>query len=441
MSLATKMSRPELHKTDSTGSGPPDSDSLLSEPPDIGNWFSSYVYESPELNTLDGLQDFHGPRETCLEEGKKGKSGEIPVAVESIDGSVSAGRKLLGKAIDCGKSDELEHVKLAATVAGSSESLSFSSEPPDIKNWFSSYFYESSPLDTTRDFTVSEYRVKEDCELYNAQKNHKNENCGVMDFDVKGSIELPNQSRTSCVVVKCTNLVEDSKVDYKPLGTADVHNGSLTPMSSRSTHRNISQQILPEKRTANCDLGSSQKFGDTNTNGEDNDMKLDSSLFERTAPKENNYIPKLAGSKDCTKDSLEEEDIKEIASPGILGSPVSKEDSSRNRANMRSTGKENKKTELFENGFVSVRKGSKENAGNLTKPARFQFESSGHEVKPVMRCQKNANTCRKVLSETTNFLSPVVVESTGKWCCPQKNKPDNGPPRKQLRLEQWVHRV
>ncbi|CAA0814387.1 Unknown protein [Striga hermonthica] len=218
------MSRPELHNMDSMGSDPPDPDSVLSEPPDIRNWFTSYVYDSPELNTLDGLQDFHGPRETCLEEGKKGKSGENSVSVESTDGLVSAGRELLGKAIDCGKSDELEHVKLAATVAGSSESLSFSSEPPDIKNWFSSYFYESSPLDTTRDFTVSDYKVKEDGEVYNAQRNPKNDNCGVLDFiDVKGSIELPNQSRASCVVVKCTNLVEDCKVDYKPLDKVLSH--------------------------------------------------------------------------------------------------------------------------------------------------------------------------------------------------------------------------
>ncbi|CAA0823112.1 Unknown protein [Striga hermonthica] len=156
---------------------------------------------------------------------------------------------------------------------------------------------------------------------------------------------------------------------------------------------------------------------------------------------ENNSIPKSTGSKDCTKDSLEEEDIKEIASPGNLGSTVFKEDSSRRHANIRTIGKENKKTKLFENGFVSVRKGSKENAGNFIKPARFQFESSRHEEKPVMRCLKNANTCRKVLSESSNFLYPVVVGSTGKWCCPQKNKPDIGPPLKQLRLEQWVHRV
>lgn len=31
---------------------------VLSEPPDIRNWFSSYVYESPVLNTSEDLGDF-----------------------------------------------------------------------------------------------------------------------------------------------------------------------------------------------------------------------------------------------------------------------------------------------------------------------------------------------------------------------------------------------
>ncbi|XP_052171358.1 uncharacterized protein LOC127787382 [Diospyros lotus] len=36
--------------------GASDSLSLPSEPPDIRNWFSSYVYQSPELNTSDDFE-------------------------------------------------------------------------------------------------------------------------------------------------------------------------------------------------------------------------------------------------------------------------------------------------------------------------------------------------------------------------------------------------
>lgn len=31
--------------------------SLSTEPPDIGNWFSSYAYESQELNTIEDFRD------------------------------------------------------------------------------------------------------------------------------------------------------------------------------------------------------------------------------------------------------------------------------------------------------------------------------------------------------------------------------------------------
>lgn len=42
---------------------------LFIEPPDIKNWFSSYIYESPELDATDGFQDSDGAREES-----KGKS-------------------------------------------------------------------------------------------------------------------------------------------------------------------------------------------------------------------------------------------------------------------------------------------------------------------------------------------------------------------------------
>ncbi|KAK6117463.1 hypothetical protein DH2020_048790 [Rehmannia glutinosa] len=386
---------------------------LCNKPPDIRNWFSSYIYESPELNTLGGLQDFDGSEETCLEEEKKGKSGENQHVSKSVDGLISAVRKSSDEIIKCNESDEFEYSKSAV-------------EPPDIKNWFSSYLYESSPLDT-HDFTISDCKVSEDGRLCNAQKSCKQENKNVMGFiDVEESIKLPTESRISDVVVKCTNLVKDNKLDYQPVGK-DVHNVDLTPMSSvpsQLTSEKVPKQMLSGQRTANNDLGSVKKFEETNTFGKD---------YEPTIPKlsimENNIgstdeksVDKSIGRNDRVKDSRENK----IASPG----------DSRRRPNDRrsNSGKENEETGLFENGFVSVRKGSKANAGNnLNRPV-----PSG--VKPALKCDKNGNISRKVLSETSNILYPGIQESTGKWCCPQKNKPNLGPPLKQLRLEQWVRR-
>ncbi|KAL5815118.1 hypothetical protein ACOSQ3_025912 [Xanthoceras sorbifolium] len=53
-----------------------DSPSLFSEPPDVKNWSSSYVYESPVLDTSDVFGDFlHLERDP--KEGKKEEKLEI----------------------------------------------------------------------------------------------------------------------------------------------------------------------------------------------------------------------------------------------------------------------------------------------------------------------------------------------------------------------------
>ncbi|KAL6979779.1 hypothetical protein U1Q18_021434 [Sarracenia purpurea var. burkii] len=50
-----------------------DSLSLPSEPPNIGNWFSSYVYESPELNTEYEFEGYGFRGMGCLQEGFGGE--------------------------------------------------------------------------------------------------------------------------------------------------------------------------------------------------------------------------------------------------------------------------------------------------------------------------------------------------------------------------------
>lgn len=96
--------------------------------------------------------------------------------------------------------------------------------------------------------------------------------------------------------------------------------------------------------------------------------------------------------------------------------------------------KENQGTTIAENGFVSTRNERRE---------RVNHDSC------LKNCLRNGVTDslavlrRKPLSETTNnnIRHADYSEITGKWQCPQKRKPNLGPPLKQLRLEQWVHRV
>lgn len=54
----------------------------ISEPPDIGNWFSSYIYESPILDTSDGLELSSIP-----EESERVKETQTEEETPSTDGN------------------------------------------------------------------------------------------------------------------------------------------------------------------------------------------------------------------------------------------------------------------------------------------------------------------------------------------------------------------
>ena len=101
------------------------------------------------------------------------------------------------------------------------------------------------------------------------------------------------------------------------------------------------------------------------------------------------------------------------------------------------SGKENAEN-ISENGFVATRKmgltrTNNENSLKSTEGInKGTVPSAGGNVGVVKR---------KVLTETTNFQHSDAMAVTGKWRCPQKSKPNLGPPLKQLRLEQWVRRV
>ncbi|KAL0324585.1 UNVERIFIED_CONTAM: hypothetical protein Scaly_2425600 [Sesamum calycinum] len=431
----SRSSHLELLSTDSQALDPSDSVSLASEPPDIRKWFSSYIYESPELNTSDGFGDINGSGEICREEEKEGKFGENRHVGKSDYGLLSAEKESSDGIAECGES-----VRSAAMVTGSSGSLSFCSEPPDIRNWFSSYLHESPPLDATDDFTISDC---EDGKLSTTQKSCRKVTKDVMNFiHVEESGELLGRDRKSNMVVECTNL--DSHY---------VHLKRFSPTPSQLTSKMVSEQMLPGQETGNPDHEFGRKFGNENTYGDTYNGKLDCSLIDNKSPKllniENNTgsqvgksLHKSIGTKNCVKDSLVKKELDEIVSAGALDLSEHKGDSWRRPTYERSIGKENKETNLLGNGFISTRKNSsRANTGNVTRHVKFQTGSLRNEVKPAVILQKDAKTSRKVLSETSNLHSPNVLESTGKWCCPQKNKPSLGPPLKQLRLEQWVRRA
>ncbi|KAL3817988.1 hypothetical protein ACJIZ3_003893 [Penstemon smallii] len=415
----SRSSNLELTPTDSQVLGSLDSVSLPSEPPDIRNWFSSYVYESPELNMLDGLQNLDGSAETLNKAENKAKSGKCRNLVKIDDALVSGDKGLLDEIVECNESDKFEHSKPTVMVSRLSESLSQCSEPPDIKNWFSSYVYESPPLDTTDGFTISDYKEREYDSVYNSQMSCRENEKDLNNFiNVGENIDLRSQSRISAAVLKCTNLVKDT--DNQSI-SKDDHNVDLNPGSSLPSQwssESVSEQMLPGQIMQNQNHCSVEMFKIINTGCEDYNTKL-LNLDNDTANLDGKFLNKSIEEKDRSISSLEKKDLDEHVFKGI--------------------GKEN---ELLEDGFVSTRKKSKQtNTENRRRPLGGQSESIRSRAKYESNYEKNAKITRRVLSDATNLHLPNIPETTGKWRCPQKGKPDLGPPLKQLRLEQWIRRV
>lgn len=91
-------------------------------------------------------------------------------------------------------------------------------EPLDIKNWFSSYVYES-PLSNDASFTVSDFKEREvKGKVYVAEIDNSKMEDKSRDFtEVGNSSDLLNQRRISAVIVKCNSLVKEEEHDQQPI--------------------------------------------------------------------------------------------------------------------------------------------------------------------------------------------------------------------------------
>lgn len=185
--------------------------------------------------------------------------------------------------------------------------------------------------------------------------------------------------------------------------------------------------MLPEQKAQACSHHLVEEYIKKNIDGKENNVKSDTTFMHRTTQshtvvrvenytggQEGKYLP-LIQTKDNSKNSLSKK-----------GDFV----------------KANLETALPENGFVGTRSsGEPADIVSFTKPQSVQFQPLRKGVKHGPNRVENTDTRRTVLSETTNFPLTNALEITGKWRCPQRNKPNHGPPLKQVRLEQWVHRV
>lgn len=220
--------------------------------------------------------------------------------------------------------------------------------------------------------------------------------------------------------------------------------------------KGISEQILESKRANNSEEISTKDVEISSLCNKDY-AKILKSKFPlegsnrplgvlRSSDNNENSPRKLIHTRDFKEKSSEGKAQAEndgIISPRSNLDFITRNRSSSNRTDTMSNVKKDG-IGIAENGFVSARKNKspRENDENsFTKPLGVHSESLRNGVKISSAGKNVGNLRRKALTETTNTQPSDVLGITGKWRCPQKRKPNLGPPMKQLRLERWVHRV
>ncbi|KAG6633443.1 hypothetical protein I3843_12G047900 [Carya illinoinensis] len=463
-------SNPEL-ASDSQVPGSSCSLSFPSEPPDIRLWFSSYKYESPVMDSNDNFGDSLSKesefaKDKLVMEESNGDKEENPGRYSCIrkrsEGLVCGKLCSSGYVKCCSSSGNDKHetqfsnrmfldIPSAPLLADSLHSPSLLSEPPDIRNWFSSYVYESPVLNTSEDLgdfisiesgsknvgsaiEESNSEKKEILREYKNSRNRGDATVGEMlhsDGDVKSHWSVNNEHKPK-------SLKEvDIGVGWNKT-TSALNNSSF----GSSLGQSLNVEILQNDRFSPTKDVSSLNCEDSKSKQEQ-PQKTTSMLLNisRTSGSDDRETPnKLISIRDSTRE------ISQVEVQAELGHGSPESNSKLNLLNgitmKKSTqeisGKENEEKDVSEIGFVTTRNINFKRTNNedsMRRPEGINKRTDSTS------CGKKGLIKTKVLAETTNFQRSGAIEVTGKWQCPQKSKPDKGPPLKQLRLEQWIRRA
>ncbi|XP_006663337.2 uncharacterized protein LOC102707626 [Oryza brachyantha] len=384
----------------------------------------------------------------------------------------------------------------------SSRPLSFPSQPSDIKNWFSSYEYESPELPELAggghgsDSSIETQDPLEKVGL----AGHSFLECTAHDDDGDGDAALRiNQfggrryerevSGTRDLIPGSRSTVErggkrkqslrslfgDGFLDSvgKPCGT-ESHAMLPLPDCSGMCLPNDTQEGAIEnlELVVGCNGIDSADTQDGSQGGQETEhsrlpigdsISLISSHTEKGTPKDHN------------ESRFQEDGIQNSVSPincdGIIISDTHENSTGEEICHGNSTkgNKEHEETSAVDgfvaigrkkkpeqetktnrsvaDGFVAIRRKKKpeqETKTNRTLKPPMKRENARSQEKHGIVKQKGRNG-RSPLADKTNVSESEVAaapsaELRGKWKCPRKGKPYVGPPLKQLRLEQWVRR-
>ncbi|CAO2832477.1 unnamed protein product [Amaranthus hypochondriacus] len=376
----------------------------ISEPPDIKEWFASYTYQSPVLDTNEDL---------CLSHGDDNEENGLYVEDSEYEeekiGENLRKRNHSGFLKSAKETRKHEVSSLPASeVPGDPELLSFTSEPPDITNWFSSYVYESPELDSS-DFDFS---LSNRCTFGNNDKGKESSETKVKD-------ELLSCSET---------IARDSEIKNKNPSTLQEDGSERGNMSSEKgwfSARTCNPRTYIEK-ISDCDTNSTKSGVCPTIKSED----MTAIVQENQLLSSTNHLRSPIEVSLSVSNESEKKGGKKFEAAENEGGWISVNGKRREENEVRSIKNERKEYTSAETELSSKRKANtRENKEN--SPVKSGLSPDG---------QKRGMLRREILRETTNFEHSRVPVVSGKWRCPQKFKPDLGPPLKQLRFEKWVHR-
>ncbi|KAK9198326.1 hypothetical protein WN944_013510 [Citrus x changshan-huyou] len=418
--------------------------SQVSEPADIGNWFSSYAYESFVLDTNDDVQDSVSEGSECEKEGslvgERHKGQENMIATREIDVKSDS-------SLGDDKPDEKPSIKILDSMGPST----VFTEPPDVKNWFSSYAYESPVLDTSDQFEDSLHLEMEPEKFVVEDSDAETEEKLTIIRKVRSGDEKVDEEKEHYNFTRHNSSIEvrEQKQVCKRIDRIGGKRSSSSQNKIQSDK--IFKDILEGKAQQSNVTSPSKDIRELSFDDEGSISKLELKLSQEACSVSWNLNRISSSKKDKPQtNSFHTTDFKEKFMEEVSPlSPTSNSNlaqdcgASPRKQTHRRNDKENYQKGIAENGFVATRKhGSTRtaNADSLKMSQGILLECSRNN-RSVSPAGEKVVDRRKSLIETTNYQNSDALEVTGKWRCPQKGKPGLGPPLKQLRLERWIHRV
>ncbi|KAK1372321.1 hypothetical protein POM88_028514 [Heracleum sosnowskyi] len=337
-------------------------------------------------------------------------------------------------------------------VADMSDTLNFSSEPPEIKNWFSSYVYESPALDTSDEFRLPSHEESTTPQPgLHIEMSVKSKEENVMETTItQNSDDLVGKKMASAGFVRTSSSAEDNSHDHwgnqKAIGIRNLSATNNLPLEG------ISPQFLGSNSASDSGAVSIKDVEFSDLKERDFHRKPKRKFPQNDLHNPFTALKSLGNGSNSPRKSLNRGDFVQKDSGGkaqsdndMFVSPRSNLDfvasrRSSSRTDM-SDDKENGKNDCAESGFISAKKnkGLRENDGNslIRPPGASKSLRNGVKVRTV----GNNDLNRRALTDRTNTQPSDVLGISGKWRCPQKSKPKLGPPMKQLGLERWVRRL